>query len=58
MISFRELQRLQGIERDLVDVALVLARAATDNGRRTPLDAAIEALGFSREQLASVDDPA
>lgn len=58
MISFRELQRLQGIERDLVDVALVLARAATDNGRRTSLDAAIEALGFSREQLASMDDPA
>ncbi len=58
MISFHELQRLQEIERDLVDVALVLARAATDNGRRTSLDAAIEALGFSREQLVSMDDPA
>ena len=58
MISSRELQRLQGIERDLVDVALVLARAATDNGRRTSLDAAVEAFGFSRERLASLDDPA
>lgn len=58
VISFHELQRLQGIERDLVDVALVLARAATDNGRRTCLDAAIEALGFSRERLVSMDDPA
>src|SRR5687768_5056198 len=58
VISFQELQRLQGIERDLVDVALVLARAATDTGRRTTLDAAIEALGYSREQLASMDDPA
>lgn len=58
VISFHELQRLQGLERDLVDVALVLARAATDSGRRTSLDAAIESLGFTRDQLASMDDPA
>lgn len=57
MISFHELQRLQDLERDLVDVALVLARAATDNGRRTSLDEAIEAVGFTRNQLASMDDP-
>lgn len=58
VISFHELQRLQGLEHDLVDVALVLARAATDSGRRTSMDAAIESLGFTREQLASMDDPA
>ncbi|WP_019877820.1 type II toxin-antitoxin system Phd/YefM family antitoxin [Sporichthya polymorpha] len=58
VISFHELQRLQGLERDLVDVALVLARAATDSGRRTSLDEAIESLGFTRDQLASMDDPA
>lgn len=58
VISFHELQRLQGLERDLVDVALVLARAATDTGRRTSLDEAIESLGFTRDQLASMDDPA
>ena len=58
VISFHELQRLQRLERDLVDVALVLARAATDSGSRTSLDAAIESLGFTRDQLASMDDPA
>jgi prevent-host-death family protein len=58
VISFHELQRLQGLERDLIDVALVLARAATDTGRRTSLDEAIESLGFTRDQLASMDDPA
>jgi prevent-host-death family protein len=57
VISFAELQRLQGLERDLVDVALVLARAATDTGGRTSLDAAIESLGFTREQLTAMDDP-
>lgn len=58
VISFRELQRLQGLERDLVDVALALARAATDTGRRTSLDEAIESMGFTRDQLTSMDDPA
>jgi hypothetical protein len=58
MIGYVELQRLQDLERDLVDVALVLTRAATDNGRRTSLDDAIEALGFTREQLVAMDDPA
>jgi antitoxin (DNA-binding transcriptional repressor) of toxin-antitoxin stability system len=58
VISFQELQRLQGLERDLVDVALVLTRAATDSGRRTSLDETIESLGFTRDQLTSMDDPA
>ncbi|WP_019877805.1 type II toxin-antitoxin system Phd/YefM family antitoxin [Sporichthya polymorpha] len=58
VISFQELQRLQGLERDLVDLALVLARAATDTGRRTSLDEAIASMGFTRDQLASLDDPA
>ena len=46
------------LERDLVDVALVLARAATDTGGRPSLDAAIESLGFTREQLTAMDNPA
>lgn len=58
VISFRELQRLQALERDLVDVALVLARAATDTGRRTSLDEAIGSMGFTRDQLTSMDEPA
>jgi prevent-host-death family protein len=58
VISFRELQRLQALERDLVDLALVLTRAATDTGRRTSLDDVIASMGYTREQLASMDDPA
>lgn len=58
VISFQELQRLLGLERDMVDLALVLARAATDTGERTSLDDVITSLGFTRDQLASMDDPA
>lgn len=58
VIGFEEFQRLQHLERDLVDVALVLTRAATDDGRRTSLDDALAALGYTREQLAAMDDPA
>lgn len=57
VVSYRELQRLQALERDLVDVALVLARAATDTGRRTSLDDVIESVGYSRAQLDAMDDP-
>lgn len=57
VISFRELERLQALERDLVDVALVLARAASDSGHRTPLSAVIESLGYTREQLEAMDEP-
>lgn len=57
VISYQEFQHLQALERDLVDVALVLARAATDSGRRTSLDDVIESAGYTREQLAIMDDP-
>jgi len=57
VIGYAELQRLLALERDLVDVALVLARSATDTGRRTGLDAVIESFGYSREQLAAMDEP-
>ncbi len=57
VISYTELQRLQALERDLVDVALVLSRAATDDGTRTSLSDVIEALGFTREQLGALDEP-
>ncbi len=57
VISYQELLRLRAVERDLVDVALVLARAATDNGRRTSLDGVIEDLGYTREQLQAMDEP-
>ncbi len=57
VVSYRELQRLQALERDLVDVALVLARAATDTGRRINLDEVITSFGYTREQLDAMDDP-
>lgn len=57
VISYGELQCLQALEGDLVDVALVLARSATDNGRRTRLDDVFESLGHTREQLEATDEP-
>lgn len=57
VIGYQELLRLQGLERDLVDAALVLARAATDSGRRTSLDDVIEGLGYSRARLEAMDEP-
>ena len=57
IIGYQELVRLQGLERDLVDVALVLARAATDSGRRTSLDDVIEDLGYTRGQLEAMEEP-
>lgn len=57
VVSFRELVRLQALERDLVDVALVLTRAATDSGSRTSLDDVIESVGFTRAQLEAMPEP-
>lgn len=57
VVSYSELQRLEALERDLVDVALVLSRAATHSGRRTSLDDVIGALGHTREELAAPDEP-
>jgi hypothetical protein len=58
VVSYQELERLAAAERDLVDAALVLARTATDDGRRTSLDDVLERSGFTREQLDGMDDPA
>ena len=41
---------------DLLDLALILARDATDTGGRTSLDDVIASLGFTRDQLAAEDD--
>jgi alkylated DNA nucleotide flippase Atl1 len=58
VVSYGEVQRLSGLERDLTDVALVLARAATDSGSRTALDDVIGSFGFTRDELDALDDPA
>ena len=58
VVSYRDMQRLADLERDLTDVALVLARAAADSGNRTSLDDVIAHVGYTRQQLATMDAPA
>jgi antitoxin (DNA-binding transcriptional repressor) of toxin-antitoxin stability system len=54
VISIRQLRELEEATADLRDLALVLARAATDTGRRTPLDDVLDAFGHTRESLAAI----
>ncbi|MEU7897608.1 type II toxin-antitoxin system prevent-host-death family antitoxin [Nonomuraea sp. NPDC049152] len=56
VVSIRRLTELEEAAADLRDLALVLARAATDTGHRTPLDEVIAAFGHTRESLASLPD--
>ena len=51
MVGMRRLEELQELERDLRDIALILARAATDNGARIGLDEVITAFGYDRPTL-------
>lgn len=51
IVSMHRLSELRELEADLRSAALVLARAATDTGERTELDAAIAGLGFDRSEL-------
>jgi prevent-host-death family protein len=53
VVGMRRLEQLRELELELRDVALVLARAATDTGVRTGLDEAIAAFGFNRADLAA-----
>ncbi|MHB8450302.1 MAG: type II toxin-antitoxin system Phd/YefM family antitoxin [Mycobacteriales bacterium] len=53
LVSIRRLDQLRALEADLRDIALVLARAATDTGTRLGLDEAITAFGFDRSELES-----
>ena len=41
---------------DLCDLALVMARAATDTGRRTSLDDVLKEIGHTRDSLAALPD--
>ncbi|RMI35272.1 type II toxin-antitoxin system prevent-host-death family antitoxin [Nocardia stercoris] len=56
VVSMARLAELDQAESDLRDLALVLARAATDSGRRTSLDDVLTAFGLTRESLAEQDD--
>lgn len=51
IVSMRRLGELAELEADLRSAALVLTRAAGDNGRRTDLDDLISSLGFDRSDL-------
>jgi PHD/YefM family antitoxin component YafN of YafNO toxin-antitoxin module len=56
VVSMRRLNELEEAAADLRDLALVLARAATDTGRRTPIDDVLSAFGHTRESLAAIPD--
>lgn len=51
VVSMRRLDELSELEADLRSAALVLARLATDDGRRSSLDEVIASLGFDRAEL-------
>lgn len=51
VIGMERVAALRALESDTRDLALVLARMATDTGNRASLDNAITAFGFSRAEL-------
>ncbi len=44
------------VTQDVFDLVVALSREISDNGHRTPLDRVIKELGFTREELAALDD--
>lgn len=56
VVSFEESQRLVMLERDLIDLALVLTRYVTDDGNRTSLDDVIAGFGYTRAQLEALNE--
>jgi prevent-host-death family protein len=56
VVSMRRLAQLEETAADLRDLALVLARSATDSGERIPLDDVLAAYGHTRESLAAIPD--
>ncbi len=56
VVGIGRLALLEAAESDLVDLALVLVRAATDTGRRTSLDDVLTAFGHTRGSLAALPE--
>lgn len=56
VVSIGELREVEATLDDLRDLALVLARQATDTGRRTSFDDVLAAFGHTRESLAALPD--
>jgi hypothetical protein len=53
VVSMTRLGQLDALEGDLRDIALVLARAFSDDGARTGLDEMLTAFGYDRATLAA-----
>jgi prevent-host-death family protein len=51
LLSMRRLAEIEEAASDLLDLALALARVATDTGHRTSLDDVLAAFGHSRDSL-------
>lgn len=56
VVGIDRLTELEEAAADLRDLALVLARAATDTGGRTSLDDVLAAFGHTRESLSAAPD--
>lgn len=56
VVGISRLTEIEETISDLHDLALVLVRASTDTGHRTPLDDVITAFGHTRESLAALAD--
>ena len=56
VVGIERLRQVEEAADDLRDLALVLARAGTDSGRRTSLDEVLSAFGHTRESLASMPE--
>lgn len=56
VVGVDRLKEIEEAAADLRDLALVLARVVTDNGRRTSFDDVLAAFGHTRESLAAVED--
>jgi len=51
VVGISRFEELEELERDLRSASLVLARLASDNGKRSTLDEVLASLGFDREIL-------
>jgi prevent-host-death family protein len=56
IVGVRRLTEIEEAADDLRDLALVLARSATDTGRRTSFDDVLTAFGHTRESVAAIED--
>lgn len=56
VVGMDQLNEIGELRDDLRDLVLVLAREATDTGRRTSMDEVLAAFGHTRESLAELPE--